>query len=198
MPAESPRPRRLPRRYVLAVLWCALIGVGFAFALSRRAAIQTELQIAVSLSLVVASAFYLLLWGARPFTLVPSTYLVLVALPFFPPGLLFGLTLLGVLASSSIIYAFARALRFTEAFEQGRHQARIARLKAGLERHQLPIIIGWSFFPLTPTDLICYVAGLMEIRYAKFLAGVLVGKGAICAIYIFGGDSALRLLQVKP
>jgi uncharacterized membrane protein YdjX (TVP38/TMEM64 family) len=64
-----------------------------------------------------------------------------------------------------------------------------------LQRHELPVIIGWSFFPLAPTDLICYVCGGLRVNFPKFLLGVLIGEGTICAIYIFLGGEALRWLE---
>ena len=44
-----------------------------------------------------------------------------------------------------------------------------------------------------PTDLICYVCGVMRISFRRFLFGVLVGEGAICALYIFAGSTLLDL-----
>ena len=46
-----------------------------------------------------------------------------------------------------------------------------------------------------PTDLICYVCGVMKISFRRFMFGVLVGEGAICALYIFAGASLLELGQ---
>jgi uncharacterized membrane protein YdjX (TVP38/TMEM64 family) len=66
-----------------------------------------------------------------------------------------------------------------------------------INRYELPIIIAWSFFPLAPTDLICYVCGVPRVRFWKFLLGVTIGEGAICAIYIYGGDQILRWLGVR-
>ena len=56
----------------------------------------------------------------------------------------------------------------------------------------MPIIIGWSFFPLAPTDLVVYVCGVLRVDVRKCLLGVLIGEGAICAIYTFAGDALLR------
>ena len=41
-----------------------------------------------------------------------------------------------------------------------------------LERHGLPIVIGWSFFPLLPTDAVVYVAGVVRMPLPKVLLGV--------------------------
>ena len=59
------------------------------------------------------------------------------------------------------------------------------------------MIVGWSFFPLAPTDLICYVCGALQVGFWKCIVGVCLGEGAICGIYIFFGDFALRWLQWK-
>jgi uncharacterized membrane protein YdjX (TVP38/TMEM64 family) len=192
------RPWGRRPRYVLAAIWIAIVAGSLFLYFFRRDVIQDELRNAFSVSLVLASLVYLLLGAVRAFTLIPSTYLVIAALPFLPPLLLFVLTLIGILISSAIIYLFSESLRLQERFEQGKHQARVTRLRAVLEKHELPIIIGWSFFPLAPTDLICYLCGVLRINFPKFLLGILLGEGTICAIYIFAGDSALRFLQLKP
>jgi uncharacterized membrane protein YdjX (TVP38/TMEM64 family) len=70
----------------------------------------------------------------------------------------------------------------------------VARVRRMLQRHELPIIIGWSFLPFAPTDLICYVCGILRVNFVKFIAGVCLGEGAICGLYIYLGDWALRWL----
>jgi len=156
------------------------------------------LQGAFSLSLGTAYVVYLVLGSVRAFTFVPAAYLLVVALPFFPPLPLFVLTLTGVMISSTIAYYFPEELHLADPFKSGKHQHRVARLRTALTRYELPIIAGWSFCPLTPTDLICYVCGALEVRLATFLLGILLGEGSICAIYIFAGNSALHALHLRP
>ena len=55
-------------------------------------------------------------------------------------------------------------------------------------------MIGWSFFPLAPTDLICYVCGSLGVGVRKMLLGILIGEGTICALYIFLGRQLLSFL----
>ena len=140
---------------------------------------------------------YLALGCVRGFTLVPSTTLVLAAVAFFPPVPLFVLTLTGILVSSASIYHLSASLHFYDVFAR-KHEQRVARLRSRLERHELPIIIGWSFFPLAPTDVICYVCGVLEVNFGKCLLGVCIGESAICGLYIYGGDFLLRLVHLKP
>src|SRR5688572_22722251 len=176
-------------RWLLVTIWFALAAGALYLYFFQRDAIQRELNSAFSTSMFVAGAIYLALGAVRAFTLIPSTYLVVAALPFMPPWPLLVLTLAGILISSAIIYWFAESLKLEELFERGKHKAHVDKLRALLQRHELPVIIGWSFFPLAPTDLICYVCGVLKVNFPKFLLGVIIGEGAICALYIFAGDS---------
>lgn len=83
---------------------------------------------------------------------------------------------------------------FDRLFER-RYPAQVARVRWLLTRRELPIVIIWSFFPVAPTDLVCYVCGALKVDLKKCLLGVAVGEGAICAIYIFLGGQALAWLR---
>jgi uncharacterized membrane protein YdjX (TVP38/TMEM64 family) len=184
-------------RLCLIALWLLLVtGTAYLY-LFHRDVVQSQLRSAFSFSAIVGSLLYLFFACIRGFTLIPSTYLVLAALAFFPPLPLFVLTLAGILISSSSIYWFSESLHLHELFER-KHKYRVTQVKTVLEKNELPIIIGWSFFPLAPTDLICYVCGVLEVDFKKFLFGILVGEGTICAIYIFLGDYVLRWLHFRP
>jgi uncharacterized membrane protein YdjX (TVP38/TMEM64 family) len=178
------------------VLWLAIVAAGGYAFFFHPALVDAQLRGAFSESLGAASAAYLLLGALRGFTLLPSTTLVLAAVPFFRPWPLLGLTLGGILVSSVSIYFFAESLHLDELVAR-RHPQRVATLKAALEKYELPVIIGWSFFPLAPTDLIVYVCGVLRVDVKTCLLGVLIGEGAICAIYIFGGDWLLRAVHFR-
>ncbi len=194
----SPPVSFLPAKRLVAVAaWLAVVATAMYLYFGRPDLLQRELQDAFSASAIVGAAVYLALGCVRGFTLLPSTTLVLAAVAFFPPVPLFVLTLTGILVSSASIYHLSASLHFYDVFAR-KHEQRVARLRSRLERHELPIIIGWSFFPLAPTDLICYVCGVLEVNFGKCLLGVGIGEGAICGLYIFGGDFLLRLVHLKP
>ena len=183
-------------RRILVAIWLVVMASALYVFFFHRALIQQEIQNATSLSILAGSMFYLFFGSIRGFTLIPVTTLVVAALPFFSPVRLFILTLAGILISSASIYWFSEAVHLEEIIT-ARHQAKIERLKAALRRYELPVIIGWSFLPLAPTDLICYACGVLKIDFRKFLVGVGIGEGVICAIYIFLGDQALRALHLR-
>jgi uncharacterized membrane protein YdjX (TVP38/TMEM64 family) len=158
--------------------------------------LQTELARAGAWGPAALYGAYLALGAVRGFTLVPSTTLVLAAVPFVPPGPLLVCTLAGIMLSSTSIYYFPAALKLDTRLAKQQPE-KVARLTNRVNRYEMPIIIGWSFFPLVPTDLICYVCGVLRVRFGKFLAGVTLGEGAICAIYIYGGDQLLRWVGIK-
>lgn len=183
-------------RRILTALWIA--GAGFALYVYffHRDSLEDLLSSASGTSLVAGGAVYLVLGCLRGFTLVPATSLVLLGIVFFRPWPLFALTLAGILASSTCVYYFAEAMHLDEVLWK-KYERRMAQLKSLLERRGLPIVIGWAFFPLLPTDAVCYLAGVVRMPLTKVLLGVALGEGAICAIYIFLGDTLLRRLGLR-
>jgi uncharacterized membrane protein YdjX (TVP38/TMEM64 family) len=92
------------------------------------------------------------------------------------------------------IYYFSESLHLNDAFE-GKDVVRVKKLKKILQGNSLIIIFTWSLFPLVPTDLICYVCGVLRIDFRKFIIGVFLGEGAICGFYIFLGSYVMQLLH---
>ena len=180
-------------RYTLIGVWVVVVTVALYLYFFHRSAVEGELEDALSVTSIAAGVVYLLLGSIRAFTLIPATFLIFVGLPFFSPMPLFFLTVAGIAISSSSIYWFSEALKLDELFEK-KHAARVAQMKSVLSRNELPIIIGWAFFPLTPTDLICYVCGALRVNFKTFLLGIVIGEGTICAIYIFLGDQVVNSL----
>jgi len=180
-----------PVRYTLFALWIIVAAAALYLYFFKREVIQAEMRDAMSASFWAACLTYLLIGALRAFTLVPATFPLLIAMPFFDPWVLLALTIPCIAVSSSICYWFAEALHMDELFER-KYPRQIGKLKQLLQRYQMPIIIGWSFFLLLPTDVLCYVCGSLKINYRKFLVGIIIGEGTVYAIYIFFGDWLLR------
>jgi uncharacterized membrane protein YdjX (TVP38/TMEM64 family) len=186
----SSQPNNPPGRLLRVAIW-ALFALAFAFLYDNYSgAWGTEIGGLASSSIVLAYVIYIVLGAARGFALIPVTNLVVLAIPIFPPLPLFVLTLVGILISSASIYAFAGSLRLAEYFEQ-KHAEKTERVRAALKHSPTTIVTAWSFLPIVPTDVICYVCGVMKVSFMRFMTGVLIGEGAICAIYIFAGSQLL-------
>jgi uncharacterized membrane protein YdjX (TVP38/TMEM64 family) len=175
----------------LWVVLLALAGYFFFFQPSTPARVLHGLSTAPPLWAYIV---YLALGCVRGFTLIPATYLVVAGMFVLPALPLYALTVAGIVVSSAAVYYFAEAMRFDKFFE-GRYPVQVTRLRALLVRRELPIVIAWSFFPLAPTDLVCYVCGALKVDLKTCLLGVVVGEGAICALYIFVGGQAVAWLR---
>jgi len=185
------------RKLLRIAVWLLFVAGAVYLFLFRGDLLRAEFQRTFSYSLFAAGAVYLLAGCLRGLTLIPSTYLVFAGIAFFPPRTLYLLTITGILISSASVYLFSESFHLEEYFART-DQHRVMKVRSILEKHGLPVIIGWSFFPFVPTDLICYVCGVLKINFWKCLFGVFIGEGAICAIYIFSSDHLLRVLHLRP
>ena len=184
----------MSHRIPVLILWLALLGTAlFTYVFHRDALSNLFLELSGSPP-VWAYVAYLALGCLRGFTLIPATYLVVAGMFVLPPVPLYVLTLAGIVVSSAAVYYFAEAMRFDQFFAR-RYGPQVARLRALMTRRELPIVIAWSFFPIAPTDLVCYVCGALRVDLKKCLLGVTIGEGAICAVYIFLGGQALSWLR---
>jgi uncharacterized membrane protein YdjX (TVP38/TMEM64 family) len=181
-------------RTFVFLLWLAVLATALFVYLFHREALQRLLLELSSSPPVWIYAVYLALGCVRGFTLVPATNLVVAGMLVLPPIPLYALTIVGIIVSSAAVYYFAEAMQFDQFFER-RYATQVSRLRALLSRRELPIVIGWSFFPIVPTDAVVYVCGALKVDLKKCLVGVTVGEGAICAIYIFLGRQALSWLR---
>lgn len=182
------------QRSIVLGSWLFLLGASsYGYIFHRDALQRLFLELSDSPPSWAYTA-YLALGCLRGFTLVPATYLVVAGMLVLPPLPLYVLTVAGIIVSSTAVYYFAAAMRFDRFFER-RYAPQVARLRALMARRELPIVIAWSFFPIAPTDLVCYVCGALKVDLKKCLLGVTLGEGAICAIYIFLGGQALAWLR---
>jgi uncharacterized membrane protein YdjX (TVP38/TMEM64 family) len=181
------------RKWILLAWFVVLASALYVYFFHREALQRLLLDLSAAPP-VWAYAAYLALGCIRGFTLIPVTYLVLAGMLILPPLPLYALTVVGIIVSSAAVYYFAEAMQFDRFFMK-RYGPQVTRLRGLMARRELPIVIAWSFFPIAPTDLVCYVCGALKVDLKKCLLGVTIGEGAICGIYIFLGGQALAWLR---
>lgn len=139
--------------------------------------------------------FYLAMSVLRGFTLLPSTPLVLAGTFLFPqqPFAVLTVSMIGILLSSTMIYSFSDILGFSDYFEN--HKPELThKIKNRLESPVGFVFVAlWAFFPLVPTDLVCYLAGATKMNFLTFIAAVFVGELILCIFYIFSGHHLINL-----
>jgi len=133
----------------------------------------------------------------RGLTLLPSTPLVIAGTLLFPQQsfLVLIVSIIGILLSSSMIYFFSEYLGFSDYFEN--HKPRLThKIKARLEHPSgFAFVALWAFFPLVPTDLVCYLAGTTKMNYVEFIIAVFVGELVLCSFYIYFGGAIMNLMH---
>ena len=179
----------MPRiRLIALVLWAASVAALSALYVLRPDLLEPERVAAVlrgSGQPVLLG--YVALNVVRAFTLVPATVLVVAGTLLFPdrPWFVTGSALGGAVVSALLIYYFFDFLGLGDLFER-RHAARVRRLEARMARRGgFWLVAGWSAFPFTPTDVICYVAGTLRMPVARFAAAVALGKLPIVVFYVW-------------
>ena len=183
-------------RRIGIILWAAvlLVGIGSYFYAPQM---FTPERIASSFEKFGTGILilYALVSILRGFTLLPSTPLVLAGMLVFPhePWLVLLISISGILVSSTLIYFCSDLLGFTDYFET-RHSATVDKMRHRLETPTgFLFVLLWAFFPLVPTDAVCYVAGTTRMAFAKFLVAVFLGEIILCSFYIFTGGFVREL-----
>ena len=182
-------------RYIFLLIWAAVIIVAVAFYLSDPHGFNaTEIARFIHGFRFQIWLVYLGMSAFRGFTLLPSTPLILAGTLLYPgqPWLVLTISMAGIVISSTLIYFGSEALGFSDYFQRKKPEA-IEAIRRRLEHpYGLAFLALWSFFPLAPTDAVCYVAGTIRMNFPKFISAVFVGELAICTIYIFSGGFLIR------
>ena len=133
---------------------------------------------------------YLLMCIARSLLMIPVTPFVLAGAITFPDLLMlvFAISMVGILVGAFLIYSFPAFGGYDRLLEE-RYPTKIGQLKDAMRgKRCFWIIAGWSFFPLVPTDLICYVAGMVRLPFRKVVGPLAVGEIPLVAIYVYFGS----------
>jgi uncharacterized membrane protein YdjX (TVP38/TMEM64 family) len=136
---------------------------------------------------------YILISFVRGLFLIPSTPFILAGAILFPeqPWTVFLISIIGVVIGSTLVYYMSDALGFSEKLER-KYPKKIERWHRRLNSPwAATIVVAWSFFPFVPTDVICYVAGIVKMPYRILISGVIIGELVLIYLYVFYGGQFL-------
>lgn len=135
---------------------------------------------------------------ARALLMMPSTPFILAGAIAFShmSVLVFIISYIGVVAGTLLIYTFPAFGSYDEYLEE-KYPKQIGQIKEKMQGpYSFWIVVGWSFFPLVPTDLISYVAGIAKMPFKKLVAAVILGEFPIVTFYVFAGVELGEWLRV--
>ncbi|MCK0130476.1 VTT domain-containing protein [Flavobacteriaceae bacterium F08102] len=133
----------------------------------------------------------------RGLFLIPSTPFVIAGGLLFPhhPIWVLLISMTGIMCAAIGLYFFADWLGFGPYLE-AKFPKKIAQWKKRLQHPKaMYFVIGWSFFPFVPTDMICYVAGLVKMPLKYFLSGIFIGELILVSCYVYFGKGLFALLS---
>ena len=132
---------------------------------------------------------YLVLSMLRGIVLVPSTPVVLAGGILFPEALWLVLlvSMAGIVLSAALLYRFPGYGGY-DAWLESKHPERIAKLRSHLVKPRSQWFVAlWALTPVVPTDLICYVAGLVRMPFRRMILGIVIGELPLVTAYILLG-----------
>ena len=145
-----------------------------------------------------AIIMYVVMCLSRSLLMVPVTPFILAGSIVFPGMQLFIMVIsfVSIVVGAFLLYSFPSFGDYDELLEY-KYPDKIAMLKEKLHgKYSFWIIMGWSFFPLVPTDAICYVAGMVKLSYKRMVVPLLIGEIPLVTIYVFLGSEIGEWLRI--
>lgn len=138
---------------------------------------------------------YILVVLFRSLFFVPATVLLVLGMALYQDsfGFLLFINMLGILFGATMIY-FAGKLFTEDDFFSKKNLEKLPKIKEKINEYGFWIVLGWSFFPLVPTDLVCYISGATKMNYLKFILAVFIGELILVSTYLYTGESLFKML----
>jgi uncharacterized membrane protein YdjX (TVP38/TMEM64 family) len=102
----------------------------------------------------------------------------------------FWISMLGIMVTAAYLYFASKFLEFDKLFGD-KLKSKSDKITEKLNKYGFWIVLAWSFFPLVPTDLICYIAGSIRMNFFKYFSAIFIGEAVLFGIYVFLGESIL-------
>ncbi len=145
----------------------------------------------------MALLVYIALSLSRALLMIPCTPFVFAGGIAFPqwPLLVLLISVAGIVAGATLVYSFPSFGSYDDYLES-KYPEKVALLKRKMQSpYAFWFVVGWSFFPLVPTDAICYVAGMAKMSYKKLISALLLGELPLVVAYIYIGVEAGEWLR---
>ena len=139
---------------------------------------------------------YIIISFLRGIFLFPSTPFVFAGAILFPEKLILVgiISILGILFSATLLYYFADLIGFADYLSK-KYPKKIEKARTHLNKPQGKwLVAAWAWFPFVPTDIICYVGGVVKMRYSIMITGIFLGETILVSLYLYLGKDILSFL----
>lgn len=127
--------------------------------------------------------------------IIPAALTIPMGAIIFGMGYGFYLNFIGIMIGSIINFILARKFGrpFVELLVDESKFRKYTRWLYDEKRFNKVFTFG-MFFPMSPADLLCYIAGLSKISFRRYLVTLSLGKPLTLFIYSFGMTSLMNLV----
>jgi uncharacterized membrane protein YdjX (TVP38/TMEM64 family) len=182
---------------IIHYIWIGLVIVGLFFLIINPDAFSVK---GISAFLKKSGHWvwlvYIIITLLRGLLLFPSTPFVLAGAILFPDQLILVgvVSMLGILSSATLLYYFADRFGFGDyLYKKAPHRIEKAHIELNKPKGKW-LVAAWAWFPFVPTDIICYVAGLVKMRYSIMITGIFLGEAILISLYLYLGKDILHFL----
>ncbi len=183
-------------RKTFLILWLFLVISFWWYLLFHRELLDPEYLLWIFRSFWWwAIALYIFISLFRSIILLPSLPLVIVGILYAPdmPHLVYLVSMLGIWFSGTLVYHFSHIIGLDSIF---RHHVHDPHIKKSIDKYGAYIISFWSFFPVLPVDVACYLAGTVRMKFWKFFLALTIWEWLVVAIIIYGGKELMTLFGI--
>lgn len=183
-------------RKVILVIWIILLIIFWVYVLLHPGVLHPEYLLSVFRSFGTwAIVLYILVSMFRSIILLPSLPLVVVWILYAPenPHMVYLISMCGIWFSWTLIYYFSHLVWLDTIFAEHVHSN---KLKRAIEKYGVYIISFWSFFPILPVDVACYIAGTVRLPFIKYIIALTIGEWLVVGLIIYGWREIMKLFGI--
>ncbi len=130
---------------------------------------------------------YVVVAFLRGIFLIPSTPFVLAGAILFPESAVWVVvvSMLGIGFTATFLYYWADWIGLG-AYLNSAYPKQTERISYLLNKpYAMFLVMGWAFFPLVPTDLVCYLARIVGMRYRLMMLGLFLGELPLVLLLVY-------------
>ncbi len=177
----------LSKKY-LRIVWLTLvIGVLALYYFFPGVFSYDYLEQLIAEDLLLGSMLIFGIHIVRSFTFIPASPLIVLSVVVFPdsPWFLLLVNWLGMSLSAMMLFLLSYYLDFNQFLEK--KPKTTAKITHRLNSPSgFWYIFIWSFVPVFSSDLMCFIAGSLKLRFPQFILAFSMGTIIMCGFYIYG------------
>lgn len=187
--------KNLNFKKILFVIWILSILILFGYSMYNPNFLDHEhMKLTLEKYASQIMIVYFLICLFRGMFLLPSTPFIILGALLFPGQLwlVFLISLIGIIASSIILYYFSTFFGFDKYFKK-KFPEKIDEIQSQMNSPKaFWLVVAWSAFPFVPTDLMCYVAGTIRMNFARMVIAMIIGEIPLVYLYTFYTQKTLE------